>query len=71
MEIINVCQTDLITAMDSQYKLGRFFGESSALLKIMEDLRLIGNTNLYLKYLEMYESLKLENENKMLTEKYQ
>ena len=27
----------------------------------MEDMRLIGNINLHLKYLEMYESLKIEN----------
>lgn len=31
------------------------------LVTIMEDMRLIGNTELHLKYLEMYESLKSEN----------
>ena len=31
------------------------------LITIMEDMRLIGNINLHLKYLEMYESLKSEN----------
>lgn len=40
------------------------------LITIMEDMRLIGNINLHLKYLEMYESLKIENieiEKKMAT----
>jgi len=31
------------------------------LVTVMEDMRLIGNTELHLKYLEMYESLKSEN----------
>ena len=31
------------------------------LITVMEDMRLIGNTELHLKYLEMYESLKSEN----------
>ncbi len=30
------------------------------LLVIMEDMRLIGNTDLHLKYMEMYDALKSE-----------